>query len=191
MTELAFDESSHTYSIGGSMLPSVTQILQQLTDFSRVPPDVLAAKAALGTRVHAACEYDDEGDLDESSVDADVEPYLQGYRRFLADTRARVVCNEQRVWHATYRYAGTLDRVMIIDGERWLIDIKTSIATPATAGPQTAAYLAALGDRSVTRRGALRLRPDATYRLDALTGADDWSVFLACLTIHNWRMING
>lgn len=183
---LTFDPVEHTYRMGGVRVPGVTSVLRPLVDFSRVPPDVLAAKADLGRRVHLAAQLHDEDDLDEDSVEPDVAPYLAAYRRFLAETRARVVMNEIPVFHPAHRYAGTLDRVMSIDGARWLLDIKTSIATPATAGCQTAAYLHALGDPTVTRRGALRLRPDGTYRLDALNDPDDWAVFLSCLTLHRY-----
>lgn len=183
---LTFDPVAHEYRVGGVRVPGVTSVLRPLVDFSRVPRDVLEAKADLGRRVHLAAQLHDEDDLDESSVEDDVAPYLVAYRRFLADTGARVVMNEIPVFHATYRYAGTLDRVMEIGGDRWLIDLKTAIATPITTGAQTCAYLQALGDLTVTRRGALRLRPDGTYRLDSLNDPNDWSVFLSALTLHRY-----
>lgn len=136
--------------------------------------------------MHFACQLHDEDDLDESSIEDDVAPYLAAYRRFLAETRASVIANERRVFDPIYRYAGTLDRVMAIDGARWLVDLKTSIATPIITGPQTAGYLRALADPTVTRRAALRLRPDGTYRLDALNDPNDWSVFLSALTLHRY-----
>jgi hypothetical protein len=183
---LTFDPVAHEYRVGGVRVPGVTSVLWPLVDFSRVPPDVLAAKADLGRRVHLAAQLHDEDDLDEASVEADVAPYLEAYRRFLAETRATVVENECRVFDPLYRYAGTLDRVMAIDGECWLVDLKTSIATPITTGPQTSAYLRALSNPAVTRRAALRLRPDGTYRLDALNDPNDWSVFLSCLTLYRY-----
>lgn len=183
---LAFDPIAHVYRDAIGVVPGVTQILRPLVNFAGIPPDVLAAKAALGTKVHLACQLNDENDLDEASVQEDVAPYLAGYRRFLVETGARVVHNEARVFSAIYRFAGTLDRVLLLDGEHWLVDLKTAISTPMTTGPQTAAYLRALDNQAVTRRAALRLRPDATYRLDALTDPDDWSVFLGCLAIHRY-----
>ena len=181
---LTFDAHSHTYRDANGVVPGVTQILRPLVDFSRVPRDVLAAKADLGTRVHLACELDDDDDLDEASVQDDVAPYLAAYRRFRAEARPAVVASEQQVYSVAHRYAGTLDRVLQLNGERWLVDLKTCITTPGSAGPQTAAYLHALADPTVTRRAALRLRPDGTYRLDPLTDPNDWPTFLACLTVH-------
>lgn len=185
--ELTFDEETHTYRLLGGVVPGVTQILRPLADFSGIPKNVLEAKADLGRRVHFACQLDDENDLDESSVEDDVAPYLDGWRRFLRDSGAVVLANEQRVAEPLLMFAGTLDNVLLLNGAKWLIDKKTSISLPHAVGPQTAAYMRALGDATVTHRGALRLRPDGTYRLDPLTGADDWSVFFACLTLHRFK----
>ena len=184
---LSFDEASHTYTLGARRLPSVTQILAPLVDFSKVLPNVLERKRDLGSRVHAAAHFDDEDDLDEDSIEEDVLPYLGGWRRFRAETGARVVSCETRVFDASVGFAGSLDRVIELNHARWLIDLKTAFSLPHTVGPQTAAYLRALADPSVTRRGVIRLRPDGSYRLDSLTDPSDWSVFLACLTIHKFK----
>lgn len=184
---LTFDEAKHEYRFGGSLVPGVTTILRPLSNFDGIPAHVLAAKADLGTRVHFACQLDDEDDLDEASVEDDVAPYLAAWRKFLAESGAKVVHNEQRVFDPGLRYAGTLDNVIEMSGHLWLIDKKTSISTPIAAGPQTAAYLRALNDVKVTRRAAVRLRPDSTYRFDPLSGVDDWSAFLSCLTLHRFK----
>lgn len=185
--DLTFDEASHTYRVRGALVPGVTQILRPLSSFEGIPPHVLEAKADLGRRVHFACQLDDENDLDESSVELDVEPYLVGWRKFLRETGAVVLHNEQQVVESTFMYAGTLDNVLLLNGAKWLVDKKTCFALPMAVGPQTAAYLRALGDLTVTHRGALRLRPDGTYRLDPLTRADDWAVFMSCLTLHRFK----
>lgn len=184
---LAFDPVAHEYRYRGAKVPGVTSILQPLVDFSRVPPDVLDAKRDLGQRVHEACQFFDEDDLDEGSIEADVAPYLQAWVKFRAETGAKVLRCEARVFDPVMAFAGTLDRVLDVAGARYLVDLKTCIATPIAVGPQTAAYLRALGDNSVTHRAALRLRPDGTYRFDPLEGADDWSVFLSCLTLYRFK----
>ncbi|MEI7443295.1 MAG: hypothetical protein WCK28_00255 [Burkholderiales bacterium] len=184
--KLTFDPSLHEYRVDGARVPGVTSVLRPLVDFSRVPPAVLEAKADLGRRVHLACQYHDEHDLDESSVEAEVAPYLTAYRRFLVDTGAEVIENERQVFNRVHRYAGTLDRVLYLRGEFWLVDLKTSITTPITVGPQTAAYMHAIEDVPLRHRAALRLRPDGTYRLDELHNPNDWSTFLAALTLHRY-----
>ena len=54
-------------------------------------------------------------------------------------------------------------------------------------GPQTAAYLQAKGDPSITRRAALLLGDDGKYRLREFKNPNDWPVFLACLSIHRFK----
>lgn len=184
---LIFDEAEHAYRFNGVRVPGVTSILRPLSNFDGIPAQVLEAKRDLGQRVHYACQLSDEDDLEESSVEPDVEPYLEAWRRFLRETGALVLHNEQRVYEPSLRYAGTLDNVIGFQGAKWLVDKKTSIATPIAAGPQTAAYLRALNDPTVTRRAAVRLRADGTYRFDSLAGADDWSAFLSCLTLQRFK----
>lgn len=184
---LTFDEAEHTYHFNGVRVPGVTSILRPLANFDGIPMDVLEAKRDLGQRVHFACQLDDESDLDASSIGDDVAPYLEAWRKFLSESGARVVHNERKVYEPTLRYAGTLDNVLEIGGKKWLVDKKTSISTPIAAGPQTAAYLRALNDPTVTRRAAVRLRPDGTYRFDSLAGTDDWSAFLSCLTLQRFK----
>jgi hypothetical protein len=185
--DLLFDEASHTYRLLGAPVPGVTSILAPLVNFEGIPPHVLDAKRQLGHDVHLACQYLDEDDLDEDFLEPQVVPYVSAYRQFKADTGAIVLLNERRVAEPMLMYAGTLDRVMGIRGAKWLVDLKTCISTPLAVGPQTAAYLRALGDTSVTHRAALRLRPDGTYRLDALIDPNDWAVFMSCLTILRFK----
>lgn len=184
---LAFDEASHTYRLGGQVVPGVTSILRPLSDFSRIDPAVLNAKADLGRRVHLACELLDEDDLDESSIEADVAGYLDAYMRFKKDTGALALLNEHRMYEPMWRYAGTLDRVLVIDRVRWMVDLKTCFTTPVSAGPQTAAYLRALNDSTVARRAALRLKPDGNYVFEQLQDPNDLSVFLSCLTLYRFK----
>ena len=184
---LTFDESAHAYYWNGERVPGVTSILGPLVDFRGVPLAVLEAKADLGRRVHLATELDDVDDLDESSVESDVSPYLEAWRRFKREKRVEIEAVERKVYHPTYRYAGALDRVLRFDGARFLADIKTSVEVAATAGPQTAAYLQANGDHSISRRAAIQLRPDGSYRVRELNDPQDWPVFLSCLTINNFK----
>lgn len=184
---LTFDESTHTYRVGGKVVPSVTQILRPIIDFSGIDPAVLAAKADLGTRVHAACEFWDQDDLDESSVEDDVAPRLQAWQRFVRESDARVLYAERRVYEPMLGYAGTLDAVIEMGGRRVIVDRKTSDDVPASAGPQTAAYLRALGDISVTRRAVVLLGADGRHQYVELTAADDMATFVACLTVWRFR----
>lgn len=197
-----FDEAAHEYRLDGKRLPSVTQILRPLApDFSAIPPAILERKRALGTAVHLACELDDLGELDESSLDEEVAGYLAGWRKFKADQCVTVLLNEKRLYHPRLGYAGTLDRFLRTDRDPWLIDLKTAIDPAPVYGPQLAAYqelLTANADdlehpvlcRGPMRRASLHLDGEGRYRLHEFRNPNDWPAFMACLTLSQWKETN-
>lgn len=189
---VTLEPETHTYRLpGGEVVPGVTRLLRPLIDLAGIPKDVLEAKADLGRRVHAACHYLSENDLEPSSVEPDVAPYLAGFERFIVESGARIVANERIVHSQQWGYAGQLDLIADIERVRYLIDIKSCVAVPMSAGPQTAAYHRALGDPTVTHRAALRLKPDGRYVLEPLNDPNDWSAFLAALTLYRYREAYG
>ena len=82
---ITFIESSHTYlaEIDGTSIsvPSVSSILTEMLglDYAKINPFY----ADRGTAVHKAIELTHEDNLDESSVDEEVKPFLDGYFDFL------------------------------------------------------------------------------------------------------------
>lgn len=183
---LAFDEATHTYTFGGRRVSSVTEILKPLNDYSAIPAAVLAVAADRGTRAHLATELDDAGTLDESTVADDIKPYLQAWRTFKSERSPVILDIELRVHNPTSNYAGTLDRLLSMDGDDWLIDIKTGAEIPGSVGPQTAAYKAATGNDKL-RRGVVQLKGDGTYRFRELGSPKDWVIFQACNLIHRFK----
>lgn len=189
MPELLFDEPSHTYRVDGVVVPSVTQILAPLNDFSMVSPADLEYARQLGTAVHKATELYDAGDLDESTVPDVVQPYLDAWIRLRRELPFEILGMEKRVFHPAHRYCGTYDRLVKFDGRRCMWDIKTGELYPSY-GPQTAAYKNAEEKESGKRiegRHAIQLRDDGTYRIHEMKDPDDWPVFLSCLTLYNFR----
>lgn len=192
---LQFDEHAHVYMLDGVRLPSVTQVLKPLYDFSRIDPALLQAKAALGTAVHRACELLDNCDLDEDSEDgraalAPLAGYLAGYKKFQADKKPVVLENETRMFHPVHKFAGTIDRRLQLDGHVWDIDLKTTAALSPVVGLQTAAYsemFKANGHAERARRGALRLFPDGSYKLHEFKDPSDFSVFLSLLSVQRFK----
>lgn len=187
--QFRFIPETHTYTLDGVPVPSVTQLLKPIgTDFSMIRPDVLENKRQLGTVVHEACEYDDDGDLHEESLPAVVVPYVTAWRRFRSDTGATILANELQLVHEALRFAGTIDRMAEIDGERWLLDIKTSAEPVPSYGVQLAGYqlLMHMDDQPV-RRATVHLRADGTYRMHEFKNPNDLAAFRALLAIHNWK----
>lgn len=189
---LQFDESSHTYTLNGKTLPSVTSILSLVSDYEGIPAEVLARKATLGHQVHAACQLEAERDLDESWLCEylpEVVPYLAGFRKFVADKAPKFLAIEQRLHHAQLHYAGTLDLHLEMAGATWLIDIKTTVEIKPVAGLQTAAYNAML-PTPAKHRGVLQLKADSNYKLREFSSPTDWPTFVSLLNVHNWKAQN-
>lgn len=193
MAELLFDPVEHVYRVGGHRVPSVTQTLAPLVDYSMVPKETLERARLLGQAVHLTTQLYDEDDLDMDALDDELKPYLTAWIRFRADTRFVPETIEKRLYHPTLRYAGTPDRSGIISGRRAVIDIKKMLVLGPVIGIQLAAYqeLFRTCGTDVLDRYALGLRADGTYRLVPYTDKGDWPAFLSLLTIRNWREKNG
>ncbi|MEF2156429.1 hypothetical protein V3390_09370 [Luteimonas sp. FXH3W] len=192
MTDLQFDESTHTYKLNGRVIDSVTTILKPLSEhiYRGVPRPQMEAAAQLGTAVHKMIELDCLGTLDVDGLHERVAPYFPTWQRFIAETGFKVLKTEQRVYSKDYDFAGTLDLYGEMHGKTVLIDIKCTAAVPATAGPQTAAYKLALEEAGlwwVEERYVLQLPNPNDYRLAPLKDRGDIKTFLSCLTIHNWK----
>jgi hypothetical protein len=80
-----------------------------------------------------------------------------------------------------------------VDGKPSVVDLKSGAAR-VWHRLQTAAYAAML-ERPFTRyRLIVRVKEDGEYKMDWFapdTYAADLSVFLAALTIHNFKLMNG
>lgn len=183
---LNFDPETHKYTLDGVVLPSVTQVLHGvgLIDFGHIDQLILDRAAALGTAVHAACAYDDMTDLDEDALDDNIRPHLDAWRKFRGTMKFDAI--EQSLCHPGYGFAGTPDRV----NSDLIIDIKTGSIVPAWVGLQLAAY-SILADLPTAKRWAVQLKPDGSFKIYEFKKRTDRSVFLAALSVYQWRMEYG
>lgn len=138
-----------------------------------------------GTAVHAACHYLDEGDLDETTIDPVVQPYLEAYKRFQRDASGHdwtwIECPQQ---DPLGQYRGTPDRILCCR-PRALWDLKTGCHF-AWHKYQLASYVNMLDDPYSYRRFGLYLKKDATYQVREFPQTDyarDLDVFRAALTL--------
>lgn len=210
---LTFDPDQHEYRLNGVVVPSVTQVIGDL--WPELYADSPRAAMERGSIVHEATSLDDEGTLNEEayldrmmldagSPESAALGYLEAWRRFKRESGFVVELNEARVWAGIYAedrviyYAGTLDRVGILNGERVLIDLKTgdcdSKGRRAAVRMQTAAYEGGLLSLSqaptVDARHALKLSSDGSYRLTpAFRGSSDFNDFAAFL--RTWSVQKG
>lgn len=190
---LEFDAPSHVYRFNGREVPSVTTIIRSaLGDpFERVAARVLEFARQRGTAVHRACELDDAGQLDESTVDERIWPYVDAWRTFRRQFKFHVLFAERPLYLDRYGIAGTPDVAIMLPSEDIaVVDRKTGLPG-AAAALQTAAYAELITDvyatRKPPRRFSLRMRPTGRYTFDEYTSPRDWPDFLACLTVHRLK----
>ncbi len=190
---LTFDAAAHRYSLDGKVLPSVTQVLEDvgIIDYSGIPWDTRQMALTRGSNVHLATQLDDEGDLDEESA-GDLMGYVQAWRAARAHLKLdRFDHIERRMAHTQFLFAGTTDREV----GNVIVDLKTNEA-PWWVRIQLAAYQCLAehnGAESVTRRIAVELHPDCTFKIfefGAREYRDDLQTFLAALRVRNEKQLN-
>lgn len=94
---------------------------------------------ALGTLVHDACEtYALTGS--RPVVDDEVRPFLDQFDRFLGDWQPEFEAVETTVFHPELGYAGTADAFVRLDGERVILDYKSSRESTDSQGRRKSPY---------------------------------------------------
>ena len=169
---LEFIEDTHEYFLDGERLPSVSEIIAPLKDFSMIPPDVLEAKRQFGSAVHRMTDLYLDDDLDEDSLTNDMCGCLKAFKNWKCQywdlSLAKI---ESRQYHKKLKYAGTPD----IDFDRAVIDIKTRLFDPVFDPLQLSAYKN-FGDPK--RAGyILSLFPDGTFKFVKVPERQSWSIF--------------
>lgn len=165
------------YSQNSVFYPSVTYILSYypkgpqfekwLKANGENATQIAANAAEKGTNVHRAIEQMLEGKKPQWIADNGYANYsLEEWRMILrfADfwntRKPKLIHSELHVFSYYYKYAGTIDLVVEMDGELWVIDIKTSNNVHMTYELQVDAYKAAYNEHynpTVRRTGILWL----------------------------------
>lgn len=162
--------------------------------------------AQLGSSVHLLADMATRGAETAATgfeVSEAQRPYLEAFQAFLGHYSAsQVVSSEKAVISFGDQYAGTYDLLMQIDGELWLIDIKTSKGIYAETGLQLVAYgyaehIVLPNDPTlypmpkIAHYAVLHLRPDAIvggWRLvEYAVGERDYVAFLAARELWGWQ----
>lgn len=184
---ITFDPARHAYTDAqGRAIPGVTSVLKAvgLIDTTWYTPEA----AQRGTSVHALTMLSDDDLIDHHTpVPAEYVKYLDAWVKFRTETDYEPMLVEHRIYHPTYRYAGTLDRAGKLNGQYAVLDIKTGKAMPAT-GIQLAAYQACI--QPAHARFAVELHDDGTYKLIEYRDRNDWNVWLAALQVYQWRTLH-
>lgn len=191
---IAFDPALHRYTVDGQVFPGVTSILGAeglRRDVERYYDEYGRDR---GTAVHKTIALYHEGRLDPMNVDPVVEPYLDAWVAFLADSRYMPAGTEVRLAAPAIRVAGTADSIGCYEGGAAIIDIKTGGPHPST-GIQLAGYEYLYQadpehDGQVCRRLGVYLNAKGSYKLVEYKDRHDRDTFLAAVRLFHWKTEN-
>lgn len=115
------------------------------------------------------------------------KPYCEGFLRWIEEFEPTFEMTEATVYSRRFRYAGTLDAIATIDGERWLLDYKTGKGVYGEVAMQLAAYRHAefigLADGTevpmpeVDRVGVLHVTPTGCVLIPVRAGEEELRFF--------------
>lgn len=184
MATLLFFDQGHRYTLDGEGLPSVSELCRFISReiYDSVGQYDLDRAADRGTRVHKACEALDV--YGKVEVTDDIAPYVKSYLQFRREHNVHWEMVERSMHHPKDRYAGTIDRYGLLDGEPALVDLKTSYTVhKRLAVAQLNLYRRMLesGGKQPKRLVILHLTKDG-YKLVEIERRDD--VPDALLTLH-------
>lgn len=160
-----FDETTHTYKIGGVPVPSVSAVLAPLSDFSSVHPAIMKVACEYGNNVHKAIELYLTAELDEDNLDPHLKNVLEQFKVWANVFEATDIdwIIEKPSFHPGLKYAGTPD--IVIHGVA-IIDFKTRKTDPIKDILQLTAYEAFYGQPGSHRLIVLELYEDRYKEVD-------------------------
>ncbi len=101
----------HVYTLDGRVIDGTTSILDEAGLIRGGDPWFMDR----GTAIHKATEFYDRGTLDENTVDPQIAGYLKSWQLFRLDQDYIPIYIELPLSDPVLLYAGTLDRLPLID----------------------------------------------------------------------------
>jgi hypothetical protein len=197
---LEFDESTHTYTWNGSVVPSVTQLLSRVgvkrddeSHWNSISGSEFMhgceVQAEFGTHFHMVAELYIRKILGE--YDPAMEPWVKGLEKFMeVHSNLGTVLLEEPIYSKRYGYAGTLDWLSVDSQSEtyYLIDWKTSVAFSPTWYMQTAAYEQLVRESLGIKKKIIRM-PVRVFEFDYFAyprrnNPEDWNKFLSVLNVY-------
>lgn len=194
--ELGFIDATHTYTLYGQKIPSVTQLMAPLSAavYGGINTEVLNKAADRGTEVHQAAE--NYANFGVEDISPELRGYFDGFREWFDGVGPEVVSTEFKTYHKYLIYGGTVDLLAYIKGHLYVIDYKTtSSVEKMLTRVQLEAYKQALISHGipVERKAILHLSKTGRAKLIEYDTIDDdaWQVFWSLVNVNNFILANG
>ncbi|MEG2274628.1 MAG: DUF2800 domain-containing protein [Clostridia bacterium] len=188
MAKLIFFDETHEYELNGEIIPCVGELSRFASRevYGEVNQYALDNACDRGKVVHKACELIDK--YGECEITDDIEQYVKAYMQFRKDYHIKeFVAIEKAVASQEMKYAGTIDRVMVVDGKLAIVDLKSScVIQKVLAMIQLNGYKMLYEENNPTQKiealYILHLVKDGTYKL--VPFEIDNTLFMACYNLH-------
>ncbi len=185
MGDFIYNEESRLHTLDGVSIPSVSQIIAPLSDFSKIPPNVLENKRRLGVEFHRIVEIE----INEGFYFGEIDPLL------------KLPVDAFRLWWSAYwmdfknpqtekplfckrlNYCGKPDLV----SKDYIVDWKLSKYNAITAPLQLEAYDQMLPKTKGVKREliAVCFDLDGGVKMHNARGPRAWGVFRKMLDRYN------
>jgi len=186
--QVEFDEPTHTYTLNGRKVPSVTQIIRSLIPCFEADQWYLDR----GTAVHACAALIAWGK--EFTNDPQIDGQVKAIRAWFRDVKPAVIGAEHIICHATLRYAGRYDLFCGIGGNNVLVDYKGS-PCPDVTRIQLGGYALAMDPGGPVIGYEVQPRDDGSYKmgekLDLKAGRREFAALLGAWNIREKMGVNG
>lgn len=194
----------------GVYYPSVTTILQYmpknkffenwLKDVGHNADLIMSKAGKEGTQVHEAVEklvkgeevswMDNFGNAKYSQL---VWEMILKFYDFWTTHKPELISTEEFVWSDEYKYAGTADLVVKMDGQIWLLDVKTSNSIHKSYDLQLASYAKALGECkgvNIERTGIIWLKANtrSASKKEGVYQGNGWQIKVIDEIDHNFEL---
>lgn len=191
MEGLTFEDAEHIYRLDGTVIPSVSAILEPLSKvkYEGIATKTLNKAAAKGTEVHNSIENWLKFGIEDISPER--KPFFDAFQDWWGKHDIQIVGSEVKIFHKILLYGGTADLLAYIDGTLSLVDYKTTYSiSNMTCAPQLEAYVQALASHSVSveRKLILHLKKDGSYQERDYPVKDikAWKAFCALKTVYDY-----
>ena len=188
---LVFEEEKHQYFWQGNLVPSVTQILDDVglwPDYSVLDPWY----ADRGSKVHKAVALWEKGRLSEDVLDDQIVPYLESYKLWKEFTKYEPEIIEVPAYSLSFNFAGTPDSFGKVSEDSpvfWWRDVVLDLK----CGPfniffgfQLAGYSIITEQHWKWKRVSLHLQNDGSIAKHRVhDDPDDFHIFKSAVTVYH------
>lgn len=196
MSNIEFNESTHTYTVAGRVVPSVTQLLgavgvrknDRWCSISKSEWCANDTAANFGKALHAIAVYELSGV--EYDCDPAMKPWIDNLKKFFKANELKGISIEDPLYSKIYHYCGTPDLFCMMGLRMVVVDWKTATAEQDHWRMQLAAYAQLLKEHhhltTLPETWTVSIS-DTGYKIDKRSKAEvqyDMNRFLSVLNVY-------